>query len=358
MRERVSSVGFWLGLVVALVALAVVFGGGRSNVRYDPRSAGPEGTKALAELLAASGASVTFDVGELDDDHEVGLVLRDRYSDKRREALLDWVERGGRLVVADPASPLVPEFRFSGTDLLRGRCTVAALADVNELAGPGYVLSRPASVDESCFSGAIGVSARGEGVIVAIGGQAAFQNAMLGEADNAVLAVSLLAPRDGTRVGFVDPSVAAAEEAETISDLIPMPVWVLLVQLGVAFVLYALYRARRLGAPVPEPVPVSIEGSELAAARGRLLQAMRAPDAAADALRADARRWATRRFGLPRDTNVDVVAARVAAHTTFAEADVADMLAGGTVAGDADLVNLSTHLGALRAQLDPTGATP
>src|SRR3546814_18850835 len=114
-----------------------------------------------------------------------------------------------------------------------------------------------------------------------------------------MLAAPLLAPEPATTVRFLDPPVPAGGGDESLIDLIPPGVERALLQLGVAFVLYAVWRAIRLGRPVREDQPVRIAGSELVAAVGRLLGRTRRPDAAAAALRGRLRRRLRSRLGVP-----------------------------------------------------------
>src|SRR5581483_9069429 len=87
------------------------------------------------------------------------------------------------------------------------------------------------------------------------------------------------------------------------------------VQAGIAFVLYALWRARRLGRPVIEPQSVQIAGSQLVRAVGALEQRTRAAQRAATVVRADALRSIRHRYGLAPDAPAEVVADVVAAGT-------------------------------------------
>ncbi|MGA8114925.1 MAG: DUF4350 domain-containing protein [Actinocatenispora sp.] len=70
----------------------------------------------------------------------------------------------------------------------------------------------------------------------------------------------------------------------------PPWLWAIVAQLLAAAVLFALWRARRLGAPVQEPLPVVVHSTETVAGRGRLYHRARARQAALDALRAGALR--------------------------------------------------------------------
>ncbi len=78
------------------------------------------------------------------------------------------------------------------------------------------------------------VRSLGDGVIVALGGPGPLLNENLAAADNAVLAVSVLAPQPGTRVSFLEPRLAVVA-GENLEDLVGDPVWLLLIQLGGRF---------------------------------------------------------------------------------------------------------------------------
>jgi hypothetical protein len=137
---------------------------------------------------------------------------------------------------------------------------------------------------------------------------------------------------------------------EGLADLVPGRVRGALAQLVVAFVLYALWRGRRLGRPVPEPQPVQLEGSELVVAVGHLLQRSGDPDRAATVLRRDLHRRLTDRIGLPRGAPAEDVARAAAAVTPVAEGRLLAALAGPRVATEAALVEAARDIEAIRRE--------
>ena len=141
---------------------------------------------------------------------------------------------------------------------------------------------------------------QGAGWVVATGGAGAFVNARLASEDNAALAANVLVPQSGTRVAVLErATVGAAEGDRSLADLVPDSVREALAQLLIAFVVFALWKGRRLGRPVAEMQPVEIAGSELVVAVGNLMQKAGRPEAAASQLRDDLRRDLTTRLGLP-----------------------------------------------------------
>ena len=278
------------------------------------------------------------------------MLLADTYGVAGRSELGDWVRRGGRLVVADRDSPLTPA--PGPGDVGTGVCPEPALSGIERISGleGAYIDRGPGDV--RCFGGGVVVQTLGDGVIVSIGGPGPLLNANLAEADNAVLAVALLAPRLGTSVAFLEPRLAVAA-GENLEDLVGDPVWLLLIQLGVGFSVVALWKARRIGRPVPEPVPVEIAGSELAAARGRLLAGLRNPTAAATELRSDARRTLARALGLGPDAALGVVVDQTARHTGLPHSDVEGLLVTRPTANDDELLAVAVGLADLTAKVDP-----
>ena len=99
-----------IGAVALVVLVAFAIGRpDRDGPPLDPDSVGDLGTRGLVEFLQRSGATVERGVplGEGERDVDVALVLRDRLSGDAREDLLDWIQTGGRAVIADSSSCLL-----------------------------------------------------------------------------------------------------------------------------------------------------------------------------------------------------------------------------------------------------------
>lgn len=307
--------------VLAAVLVVALLGGrpGRDGPPLDPRSDGPLGTSALVALLRDVGATVELSPGLPARSDDVALVLRDRFDVGQRAELEQWVTDGGTLVVTDPASPMAPAALGSGIELgtvsgevvARGTCSIAALRDVGSVEAGAPVRYPSSAGDGVCFADAdeafVITQSIGRGQVVAVGGAAFVTNDLLGRADNAVLAVTLLAPGHATRVRVVDAPVPAGGGDETLLDLVPPGIQRALVQLAVAFAAYAAWRAIRLGRPVLETQPVSVASSTLIRAVGRLLERVHEPGAAADDLRDELRRELRRRLAVPSSAGLEAV---------------------------------------------------
>ncbi|MGH8906353.1 MAG: DUF4350 domain-containing protein [Egibacteraceae bacterium] len=341
------------GLLLAGILVAALLAGpdGQPGPPLSPRSTGPLGTKALVDLLSQLGVEVQVSDGV--PATPVALLLADMLDDARRDGLRGWVERGGRLIVTDPGSTFAPE-AVGDTVLglidptIAKRCDLPALRDVERIAAPGGAVYEPGAGD-GCFprNGGVWLVVRpmGEGTVVALGGPAAFVNERLGRADNALLAVALL----GGGVTLLEPPGPGEGDA-TLADLLDPRVRVALVQLAVAFLLVVAWRARRLGRPVREPVPVRIPASELVIAVGNLLAQAGGRTRGAALLRDDLRRQLADRLGLPASAPLESLAAAASARAAgrLDAAAVRSALDGPVPRTEEELVALARQLERVR----------
>jgi Domain of unknown function (DUF4350) len=350
----------WLAVVVALL-LVVVVGGRRQDqgVPLDPTSPGPLGTKALVEVLRGLGARVSVAADPPAAGTATALLLSDDLDPARREALLAWVRQGGTLVVADPGSGVTDAEVVGSTRIglldaeLERRCDLPALRDVGRVAAPGGVVLAVPAGGRGCFPRGRGAwlvtQPLGVGTVVRLGGAGALTNEQLGKADNGLLAASLLAPGPGTAVRVLRPPLPG-EGPRGLADLVAPRVKLALAQLAVAFLVLALWRARRLGRPVAEPQPVQLPGSELVVAVGSLLQRARGRAQAAGLLADDLRRDLAERLGLPPSAPPEQVADAAAARGLDRRRALA-ALQPAAPRDEAELVALSQSVDAIRREV-------
>ena len=210
----------------------------------------------------SSGPTSTSRDGAPGDDDDVALVLRRR---PRRRASRDdvrgWVEDGGTLVVADPprrSSRSPVSGTCSATDRPAARrCDVPALADVERrrpVGGVGFDVperARAASATTAAPSWPWPTS--GRGTVVAVGGAGAVHQRRPRRGGQRRAGRRPARAREpGTRSPSSRPAAGRAAARESLGR--PRRAGRAgrrCVQLAVAFVVYALWRARRLGRPVP-----------------------------------------------------------------------------------------------------------
>ncbi|GID93469.1 DUF4350 domain-containing protein [Amorphoplanes digitatis] len=122
----------------------------------------------------------------------------------------------------------------------------------------------------------------------------------------------------------------------------PPVVWATLALLALAALALAAASARRLGAPVAEPLPVRVRAAETVRGLGGLYRRAGARGNSLATLQAAASRRLTEHFGLPPDAGMDEVAERVAAVTGHPVNEVRHMLGGGVEDSDEELARAAT----------------
>ena len=113
------------------------------------------------------------------------------------------------------------------------------------------------------------VSTTAASTVTVLGAPEPLMNEHLDEEGNAALALNLLGADD--RLVWYRPTIETAPGDETsftalLPDWVEPAVW----QLGIAAAIAAIWRARRLGRLVPEPLPVVVPASETVYGRARL----------------------------------------------------------------------------------------
>jgi hypothetical protein len=229
--------------------------------------------------------------------------------------------------------------------------TDAGLAGDAYLGGGVLLASGPQA--QLCYQEDGGYSlaryADGGRTITVLGSGEPLTNQYLAQDGDAALALNLVAA-DGT-VYWVTPSGTAlappgtASGQQSVKSLVPLAVYLIVIQLAVAVVLAAAWRARRLGPLVAERLPVVVRASETVEGHARLYQARRARDRAAAELRAAAASRIARRTGGP------VTPETIAARTGQAPGEVADLLHGPPPATDQALVTLAADLDTLERKI-------
>jgi hypothetical protein len=191
-------------------------------------------------------------------------------------------------------------------------------------------------------------------VITVLGTGNALTNGSLAQAGNAALALNLLGSH--TRIVWLVPvpGVGAGlpgSGQRSVLNLIPLPAYLVTIQLGIAAVLAALWRVRRLGPLVPEPLPVVVRASETVEGHAGLYRSRRARGRAAAALRAAMLARTLPALGLAPDARPGEVVAAFSARSGSGEARIEAMLFGPAPGDDAALVALADDLDALESEV-------
>ncbi|GIJ19702.1 DUF4350 domain-containing protein [Micromonospora lutea] len=134
--------------------------------------------------------------------------------------------------------------------------------------------------------------------------------------------------------------------------------WALLLQLALAALLIAIGRARRLGPPNPEPLPVAVPAAETVLGRGRLYQQARARESTARVLRTATLARLARRLHLPTEAPPSTVAATVAARTGDRPEAIHELLYGDAPQTDRGLLELAGELDRVTRAGEPAPTRP
>lgn len=344
----------------------------RQGIQVDRRTSTPE---AIAAVVASAGSTLFITTPEMVNPE----YLRE----------LPLIPPSTRIVLVTPTAEALSA-AGAGVPLAGPRWTAAAVE-------PGCAESfatAPAAVlrwqfgptgDERfrCYADSVVELDRGGAPITLVGASDPFRNDRLDEHGNAAFAVGLLSrsPRvvwldlhqreaaagtpdagEEDPVYPPDPEATSGEqnnpnddgsderpepepspqqdEAQSdnpLGQVFPPAFWATVLVLVLALIALAAASARRLGAPVAEPLPTRVRAAETVRGLGRLYRRSRARDASLGTLRAAAVRRLAIHFGLPPDSGVDDVAGPVAAVTGQTDYQVRALLGGGVEDTDEDL---------------------
>jgi len=353
------------GVVVLGVLVLMISTAARTSGPFSPDAAEPTGAKALASLLENHGVDV---IGTEDLQDAVGsgadrtLLIAPggslSRSDWQRIADAQW----SHLVLFRPSSRalevLAPGVQDAAESLPKGSrapdCDLKAAVQSGTATVSGTSYSAPDSA-KACYGDGINhtlVRLETDGRIIdVVGSPRTFTNAELADDGNAALALNLI----GTHLQLV-LYVPQFESSSTGDEgggkpLIPPDVRYVAWALAFAVFVVALWRGRRLGPVVAEPLPVIVHAAETTEGRARLYRRSRARDRAAAALRESAIGKLHKAHGIPRRADPSAVIATVAARTGRDPAMLYELLYGWPPVDDAALMSLSQQLDLLTQEV-------
>ncbi|MCL9794746.1 DUF4350 domain-containing protein, partial [Frankia sp. AgKG'84/4] len=322
--RRGLVVGAVIGvLVLAFVIVSALVTRTSDQDALDIRSPRPAGARALAEILRDRGVSVSArdavpPGAQPTSTPDTLVVLAPGRLDRGTlTALLGRVWQGSDVVLVgaddavlaaldvnvqaashDPGSGstprcALPEAVAAGTTSLTGSTAyTSAVSGHRADMRVGLCFGDPPRAARLAVLtpglGEAPAGAVGGGRLVLLGSADFLTNRALDRDGNAALALGLLGRHPD--LSWITPvaGTPGGVGQRGVLRLLPAGVRWALLQVVIVIVLLALWRGRRLGPPVQEPLPVVIRAAEAVEGRGRLYAAARARDRAADALRAGA----------------------------------------------------------------------
>lgn len=347
-----------VGLLLLTAVVVVAFTQTGPKGYLDPAGYDPDGSRAVVEVLRDRGVVVTT-VDDVDaavagatPTTTTVLVLPDLLP---AEQVLALRRAPGPLVVVDAGDEVLlaleADAEVAGGPAVEVRTPSCEDADA-VAAGPvrlgGFSYAPTGTQTVGCYAsgGAATLLRLPEQELVLVGSGELLTNQRIDEDGNAALALRLLGGTGELR--WLRPGLAGAEQPEQgLDDLLPTWLKRGVLQLFVVLVLVALWRARRLGRVVVEPLPSVVRAAEVVEGRSRLYRLAGARGRAADALRSGTRHRLVVRLGLPPDADRPSLVQAVAARTGDDPAGVDALLYGAAPADDAALVRFAEALSQL-----------
>lgn len=381
-----------IGLVSLVVLVAVLLRPtSASYPAFDPNATDPLGYAGLREMLgryADVSVSSTLPRDNADPSVSAYLVGAAGVTSTQQRRLRQLADAGATVVYSDallypPDDSSVAEVEsgaFSDSVSLVNTCgeSMPSIAHVKNIrAGNARLLlvDQDESPRQGCIQPTQGQAAQPDqdsatkyafvvaresrrGSIVTLGDGTVWSNGLLGEEDNAALAIALLAPRSGAQVQFVmpDPSTTVDDDQQ-VYGLGPMlelaPTWTKAVALNLllAFVVFALARSRRVGRPIEEPFIADVDASEQTQAIANVLRAGRHANQAAKIYRQALRERLIDALQLPSSISTadlcHVAAQRLAIDRSLLDA----VLVSRYVADSTELLALSAKVQTIQSRL-------
>jgi len=373
------------GAIVALILLGglavAMLLPSTPNGYLDPGSGAADGSHALTDILGERGFQVTRAYSPDRALAAVGTARRTApaatlvitspgllTATARRQ--LAGVRADLLIVAPGPAAlgtlaPSVFVASHPGADrdsLLSPRCglTAARLAGTANVAGYTYSggTGTIGCYPSGGYPSLVSFIESGRTVTI-LGSGDPLSNAYLGRNGNAALALNLLSAT--RRIVWLTPEPPQAVSAapgpgqggagRSGPSLLPAGVLLLLLQLCVAVLLTALWRARRFGPLITERLPVVVRASETVEGHARLYQARRARERAAQVLRDAMLDRVRPAVGLARDATPDAVVDLIASRSRLIPEQVGTLLHGPPPGSDAELVDLARSLDELEREV-------
>lgn len=357
------TIGLAIVLIVAVSVLGAYLTAPRQGGLLQADSTAPDGAHALLALLRDQG----IDVVVADDLDEVAAAARpDTLIAVAQTFFLlddDVLNRlatlpGDRLLIAPSGvtrEHLAPGIDVDGTVQFGGRpdCDLreAVTAGDVQLGFSDTFTRADDGAAARCYGGALLRYQDGGRTVTLVGSSTFMTNAGLLGQGSAALAMNLSGTHQ--RVIWYAPQRIEGETTGSTSlvDLIPAQVGWAVLQMGLAVLLVAWWRSRRLGPLVAERLPVVVRASETVEGRARLYRSRRARDRAAAALRTATLSRLRPRLGLGPRSSPEAIIQAVGGRTGADAQALSHTLFGTPPSTDEQLLALAGQLDDIERQV-------
>ncbi len=371
-RGVMLVVGFF---VVALVAVGLT----RSDRDYTDLSIhNPDanGVMALAEVARERGVALRqiseLQAANIGDPMGTTLVIASGADlfDLQAQSILAYP---GPIVVLGDSAALQAELSdsfatvMSGATTLTAACTSRAAAAAGSVSTDGRAYVGAPEDASTCFESEgsaayVAVHREGQGDVTFFASPESLTNGSVLDEGNAALGLHLIGGHDKAvwyLGSFTDGSFLTWSRAGDYSppdvdpsaDFLPPGTGNAFYALALALVFVAVWRARRFGALVREPLPVVIRASEATRGRARLYRAAGATGRAAASLRAAAAVRMGRRLGVGRSSDSEVLVNAIVRATGRHRDVVASLLYGPAPQNESQMMTLIDQIDALESEV-------
>lgn len=371
-RSRWQRVRWPIAVVVTflvLVGLSSLLQARTSTVPFAPDNPNPSGARALAQILEDQGVHIEYTRSPA---HAVALaeagttlLVTPTTWGLSTDQIADLTRVDADLVLVGVDGYSMQQFTGWAIDVtgppsgrIEPNCDDPdGLAAERISRGMSGVTSTDADVDV-CFTDGSGTGGYAvldaDRRVAVIADAGLMTNDALDEEGNAALLLRNLGKHE-TLVWLV-PDPYAMDGGAASGGLEVLPRWAVLLGLQGAVVILALalWRGRRLGRIVSEPLPVTVRAAEATVGRGRLYRRSQSWGHAAAALRAGTANRVAGRLGIPRTAAATDVIDAVARATGRPIEQVADLLYGPPPTDDTGLVQLAHRLDELESEVHRT----
>jgi hypothetical protein len=346
-----NTVVIVLGMLVALVAFSVLTQDDAAfSGKLDPRNPERDGAQAVAKVLDQHGVDVTIVRGQaallderVDERTTVAVTNPGALGESTLDRLREHAGQAGAIVVVGEASLLGDQFDLDTAPAAGGRKGASCGSALT-----GGLVVRTYGADGLAARGCFGTG--GSAVLVRRGAlwlmasPESFSNARVLDSDNGALALRLLGQQERLVWYVADTGDNVASDGFALSSLLPRWLVPALYLLLASLLALILWRGRRLGPLVTEPLPVVVRAAESTQSRGRIYRRTGDRQHAAVILVGAARRRLAESLQLPRGSTTDILAAAAAARTGRDPREVLGLLGEPAVTKDSQLVELGQRL--------------
>jgi hypothetical protein len=357
----------------ALTVTALSRGSQHNTADLDPANPGFSGAQGLARVLGNHGVTVIVVRSQhellgqrVDGSTTVAITGATNLSGRTAAAAMAHAASAASLVLLAPDPDVTEGMRLPVTSHLTSLTDVAAGCRGAEVgaqfrlasADLAYAPTAVGSAATTCFpdktdgGGAMLTlpAATGRPPTTLLGDESLITNGVILEADNAAIALRLFGHTD--RLIWYVPSISDIAAGDGPSRSLA-PSWFRpgLILGTSAVVLLCLWRGRRLGRLVTEPLPVVVRAVETTESRGRMYRRARDRNRALAVLQQATRKRLSSYLGLPVSSTISSVAAAVAAVSGRKYLDVLQLLDSPAAPDDSTLLQLANTLVALEKEV-------